>query len=109
MPNEFEELQKIQEARKAQLKEVGGIVYTNPPGIAVEGEDVVVDEAAKELQVPSGRDEIVSPAQESADESSEAPSPTANKGEWVAYRMETHGLSEDEANAKSKKELIDLP
>lgn len=38
----------------------------------------------------------------------EAPAKSAKKDEWIAYRVKTHGLTEEEAEAKTKEELIDL-
>lgn len=42
------------------------------------------------------------------EDESEAPSKSANKGEWVAYRIKTNGLTEDQANEYTKDELIAL-
>lgn len=36
------------------------------------------------------------------------PSTSAPKSHWVAYAMGSLGISEDEANGKTKKELVDL-
>jgi hypothetical protein len=54
------------------------------------------DSAPVAADAPVAEDEVERPAQ------------SDNKGEWVAYRIKTHGLTEDEANEKTKQELIDL-
>lgn len=48
--------------------------------------------------------------QEEAREEAEddAPAQSDKKDEWVAYRVKTHGLTEEEAKAKTKDELIAL-
>jgi hypothetical protein len=54
------------------------------------------DSAPVAADAPVAEDEVERPAQ------------SDNKGEWVAYRIKTHGLTEDQANEKTKQELIDL-
>lgn len=61
-----------------------------------EGEEEAADQASSEADEPQAEEEV------------EEPNKSANKGEWVAYRMATHGLTEDEANEYTKEELIAL-
>lgn len=82
---------------------------------AADPDDADLAKAAKE--VTSGEPNVITveefnesirPEGVEDDAEVEAPSQSSNKGEWVAHRIDTHGLSEAEANEMTKQELIDL-
>lgn len=113
----LEEMQEASAKRKEQLvayrKETGLVETTTAPGVAGAEERAVPfedGEKASEASQSGVQDdqffEEVIEAEE--DETVEAPKESAKKDEWVAYRVQTHELSEEEAEEKTKQELIDL-
>lgn len=75
-----------------------------------ESEQSVSDESSDEEidEQPEERDPTDAEEGAADQDGPEAPAHNANKGEWVAYRIETHGFTEDEANEYTKQQLIDL-
>jgi hypothetical protein len=81
------------EAQPAQKGIEADVAYEDPEG-APTGPEVASEEG-------SDRD-----AEDS--DAAEAPAQSDKKAEWVAYRVKTHGLTEEEADAKTKDELVNL-
>lgn len=81
------------------------------PGPAVEPADRSDIETEEGDETEVAEVESVEPQAETPETDTiviDEPSHSDNKGEWVAYRIKTHDLTEDQANEYTKKELIEL-
>lgn len=85
------------------------LVPTDVPDPGPADEVVEEDEdAPQEVEGDQEEDSTADAKDDTEDDAEEAPAESANKGEWVAYRMKTHNLTEDEANEQTKAQLIAL-
>lgn len=76
-----------------------------PADQAISDEEVKAqeDKAEEKVADPGEADPVF---EEDADNDTDEPDHNALKGDWVAYRIKTHGLTEDQANEKTKAQLI---
>lgn len=117
MSNEtYEEVQEAAAKRKEQLiayRKDTGLIETVTPGVvnaeerSVPFEDGEKDSEASQSEVEDDQffEDVIEAEEE---KENEAPKESARKDDWVAYRVQTHGLTEKDAEELTKQELIEL-
>lgn len=104
-----------------QYKQVDSEVPDPGPADVIATEEEIHKQVDQDVEDPGPADEVIEGEEDETDDVQEvepdseeeevdeddAPAKSANKGEWVAYRIKTHNLTEDQANEYTKDELVE--